>query len=192
MTAILLASSSPYRAQLLKKLNLDFATFNSNIDESPLPDETPLILAQRLAQAKAKAGAARFQQHLIIGSDQVAYCNGHILGKPGNREAAIEQLSQQSGLAVEFYTGICVFDSQSGRSFSDIDVCRVYFRRLNRQQIERYLDLEQPYDCAGSFKSEGYGIVLFEKIVGDDPNALVGLPLIKLAKLLAQFGIALP
>lgn len=192
MTAIVLASSSPYRAKLLKKLHLAFESFNSNIDESPLANEAPVALAQRLAFAKAKAGAARFQQHLIIGSDQVACCNGQILGKPGSREAAIDQLSRQSGQAVAFYTGICVFDSQSGSHVSEVDVCHVHFRRLSRQQIERYLDLEQPFDCAGSFKSEGYGIVLFEKIVGDDPNALIGLPLIKLTRLLAQFGIALP
>lgn len=192
MPDIVLASSSIYRAKLLKQLHLPFACTASNIDESPLKNETPVALAQRLSEAKARAVADQFPHHLIIGSDQVACCGNHILGKPGNRETAIQQLSQQSGQIVQFYTGISVLDSATGKCLSDVDVCNVHFRPLDLQQILRYLDIEQPYDCAGSFKSEAYGIVLFDKIVGDDPNALIGLPLIKLITLLTQFGIVLP
>lgn len=192
MPDIVLASGSPYRAKLLKKLDLAFSTCASNVDESPLPAETPVALAQRLSIAKARAAATDFPRHLIIGSDQVAACGDDILGKPGNQKSAIEQLLKQSGQTVLFYTGLCLFDSVAGTSLCDVDVCSVHFRHLDRAEILRYLDKEQPYDCAGSFKAEGYGIVLFEKIVGEDPNALIGLPLIKLRRMLAQFGIALP
>lgn len=192
MTAIVLASSSSYRAGLLKKLHIPFETFQPDIDESPVAGETPSGLAQRLAATKARAGAGRFPNHLIIGSDQVASCAGQSLGKPGDRETAIRQLRQQSGQVVDFYTAVCLYDSRSARLLIDVDHCWVQFRRLDTRQIERYVDLEQPYDCAGSFKSEGLGIVLFEKIVGEDPNALIGLPLIKLTNLLAQCGITLP
>jgi MAF protein len=192
MPDIVLASSSIYRAKLLKQLHLEFESVASNIDESRLPNETPAALALRLSEAKARAVNDQFQHHLIIGSDQVACCGEAILGKPGNRASAIEQLSQQSGQVVHFYTGISVLDSKSGKCLNDVDICSVHFRPLDRQQILRYLDVEQPYDCAGSFKSEAYGIVLFDKIVGEDPNALIGLPLIKLIALLAQFGIVLP
>lgn len=192
MPDIVLASSSTYRGMLLKKLHLTFETFASDIDESLLQNEAPIAMAQRLSEAKARAAAEHFPRHIIIGSDQLACCGDDILGKPGNQETATAQLRKQSGQVVKFYTGISVLDSGSDKLISDIDVCSVHFRNLNQQQIQRYLNLEQPYDCAGSFKSEGYGIVLFDRIVGEDPNALIGLPLIKLTALLAQFGIALP
>jgi len=192
MQNLVLASSSKYRQELLKKLHLDFIACGSYVDESPMPDEAPDELAIRLSLAKAQALAKSYPKHLIIGSDQVAACDQHLLGKPGNRENATQQLRAQSGQTVTFYTGICVLNSCSGEYFSDIDICSVHFRTLSEQQIEHYLDIDQPYDCAGSFKSEGYGITLFEKIEGEDPNALVGLPLIKLVRILQRFGLAIP
>lgn len=192
MTPIVLASSSPYRCNLLKKLHLEFDTYNGAIDESPLTGESPADLASRLSIDKAKAAASSHGNHLIIGSDQVAAIGDTLLGKPGNRDHAIRQLTEQSGRIVRFHTGICVLHSQSGRFLTDLDICEVHFRTLDSQQIQRYIDIEQPFDCAGSFKSEGYGITLFDKIVGDDPNALIGLPLIKLIALLGHFGVAIP
>ena len=189
MLPIVLASGSPYRADLLRKLQLDFICSPSQMDETPLPGESAAQLARRLALAKAQAISAAFPQHLIIGSDQVAVCGNEFLHKPGNRELAIRQLTQQSGQIAQFFTGICVLNSSTGESFSDIDLCSVHFKPLTEQQIIRYLDLEQPFDCAGSFKSEGLGIALFSRIEGEDPNALIGLPLIRLIKLLAQFGV---
>lgn len=189
---LVLASGSRYRAELLKKLGLDFITHASNIDESPLAGESADTLALRLAKAKADAAATHYAQHWIIGSDQVAVCDGTLLEKPGSRHQAIEQLDVQSGRSVTFHTSICVLDSRSGRCVSDMDLCTVQFKILDRQQIERYVDAEPSFDCVGSFKSEGYGIVLFDKIITEDPNALVGLPLIKLTRLFAQMGFVLP
>jgi len=192
MHALVLASSSRYRAQLLSKLLVTFTVCSSDVDETALAEETPEALAQRLAFEKASAVANRYPEHLIIGSDQVAVCDGRQLGKPGNRSQAIAQLHAQSGRIVTFHTAICVLDSASGRCLTDLDRCDVHFKTLSDAQIQRYVDLEHPFDCAGSFKSEGYGIVLFERIVGDDPNALIGLPLIKLVKILNQLGFDLP
>ena len=192
MQELVLASSSTYRGEILKKLHLDFISCSRMIDESPLPNEQADALAVRLSIAKAQAVAADYPHHLIIGSDQVATCGSRLLGKPGNRDNAIEQLTAQSGQKVTFYTGVCLLDSATGRHLSDIDVCNVYFRNLGDQEIRRYLDIDQPFDCAGSFKSEGYGITLFDKIEGEDPNALIGLPLIKLVRLLDGFGWSIP
>ncbi len=192
MQSIVLASGSLYRSSLLQKLHLKFVTFNSTIDESALPHETPKELAIRLSVAKATATAKKYCDHLIIGSDQVAAIGNTMMGKPGNRENAIQQLTMQSGQIVQFFTGICVLDSKSGRLLSDLDICEAHFRTLSAQQIQRYIDAEQPFDCAGGFKSEGFGIALFHKITGEDPNALIGLPLIKLIALLDQFGVAIP
>lgn len=189
MTAIVLASSSKYRRQLLEKLGLDFLSCSSDVDESPRPDESPEALVSRLSIAKAAAVGKTYPNHLVIGSDQVAVLGQEILGKPGRRDAAIQQLAKQSGRTVQFYTGICVLNSATGRYLTDLDVCSVHFKALESQQIQHYVDLDQPFDCAGSFKSEGLGIALFSKIVGEDPNALVGLPLIKLVGLLGQFGV---
>ncbi|MCK9606515.1 MAG: Maf family nucleotide pyrophosphatase [Methylomonas sp.] len=192
MQNLVLASSSKYRGQILNKLQLPFTSCGSAVNENPFPNERPNCLALRLATAKAQAVANTHPRHLIVGSDQVAVCEGILLGKPGDREGALRQLKLQSGKKVTFYTGICVLDSGSGILKTDLDTCHVFFRDLNEAQINRYLDKEQPYDCAGSFKSEGYGIALFSKIEGEDPNALIGLPLIKLINLLNQFGMAIP
>jgi MAF protein len=189
MLPIVLASGSQYRADLLRKLQLEFICCTSHVDETPLTGETAEQLARRLSLTKAQAISAAFPQHLIIGSDQVAVCGEEFLHKPGSREQAIQQLRQQSGRIAQFYTGVCVLNSSNGQSFSDIDLCKVHFKPLSEPQIIRYLDLEQPFDCAGSFKSEGLGIALFSRIEGDDPNALIGLPLIKLIGLLKQFAV---
>ncbi|MEI8574197.1 septum formation inhibitor Maf [Methylomonas sp. LW13] len=189
MTAIVLASSSKYRCQLLEKLGLAFLSCSSDVDESPQAGESPYALVRRLSLAKAEEVGKIYPNHLIIGSDQVAVLDQEILGKPGGRDAAIQQLAKQSGRTVQFYTGVCVFNSVSGRHLSDMDVCSVQFKTLTSSQIEKYIDLDRPFDCAGSFKSEGLGIALFSKIVGEDPNALVGLPLIKLVALLDKFGV---
>lgn len=192
MKELVLASSSKYRHSLLQKLQLPFTFYPADIDERPSPGEAPNDLAIRLAAEKARAITTQYKNHLIIGSDQVAICNGGLLGKPEDRMGAAKQLRAQSGHKTTFFTGICVLDSTTGLLRSGLDTCHVQFKVLTEQQIQRYLDHDQPYDCAGSFKSEGYGISLFEKFEGDDPNALIGLPLIKLISLLAEFGIEIP
>ena len=192
MQKIVLASSSKYRRELLKKLRIDFICDSSNSDESPHSNESASALAARLAGEKAQALAKKYPNHLIIGSDQVASCGNTLLGKPGDREKAFRQLKAQSGQIVTFFTGVCIVNSASGNTFTDIDICKVHFRNLSDSQIQRYLTIEQAFDCAGSFMSEGYGISLFSKIEGEDPNALIGLPLIKLIKLLDQCGFAIP
>jgi septum formation protein len=189
---IILGSTSPFRKELLNKLGLSFTTDAPDIDESRRGNEPPAEFVQRLALEKARAVATRHTNTLIIGSDQVACIGDAILGKPGNRERAIEQLTQASGQRVSFYTGLCLLNSNSGESQVICEPFHVYFRALNRAQIERYLDAEQPYNCAGSFKSEGLGISLFEKLEGDDPNALIGLPLIRLISMLEHEGISVP
>jgi septum formation protein len=186
---LILASSSPYRQALLKKLHLKFKAISPEVDERRLEHEVPEALALRLGKLKAQALCEKRPDHLIIGSDQVAVLNGQQLHKPGSRAKAIEQLQAASGNAVTFFTSICIINSNTLCCLTDLDVCTVYFKTLTRQQIEHYVDLEKPYDCAGSFKSESLGIALFEKIQGDDPNALTGLPLIKLISLLEKFGV---
>lgn len=186
---LILASSSDYRQNLLKKLNLEFITDSPNINEIPLPRESPKQTALRLSEAKANALLDRHPGSLVIGSDQVAVLNGYRLGKPGNRNKTIEQLSAASGKCMTFYTGIAVVNSSTNQVISDLDECNVYFKKLTPNQIERYVDLEQPFNCAGGFKSEGMGIALLNKIEGDDPNALIGLPLIKLIEILEKFGL---
>ncbi len=192
MQGLVLASNSKYRKELLQKLHLNFIARGSAIDETPLPGEPTDALAARLSEAKARRLAAEFPNHLIRGSDQGAVRDRQILGKPGNRVNAIRQLKAESGRIVTFYTGLFVLNTANDQYLSDIDICKVYFRKLDDSQIERYIDIDHPFDCAGSFKSEGYGITLFEKIEGQDPNALIGLPLIKLTRLLGQFGIKFP
>ncbi len=189
MKNIVLASSSVYRKQLLTKLQLSFSCHPADIDETAKVNESAEKLAIRLSKEKTQALRKHYPQHLIIGSDQVASLSDQILGKPGNHENCIKQLELQSGHAVNFFTGIYLLDSETGIKHSAVDLCTVYFRQLSRQQIIHYANLEKPYDCAGSFKSEGLGIALFEKIEGDDPNALIGLPLIKLISLLKKFDI---
>ncbi len=191
MKPIILASSSNYRKQLLLKLGITFTSIAPNIDESALDKESPKQLALRLAQEKAQAIQEHNSKHLIIASDQVASCNNKILGKPKNHRNSIQQLKLQSGQAVQFFTAVCVLDSSSNKIQTEIDICTVYFRKLTEQQIINYVNIEKPYDCAGGFKSEGLGITLLEKIEGDDPNALIGLPLIKLTSLLNNFGVSI-
>jgi MAF protein len=186
---LILASTSPFRKIILEKLNLDFECAKPNVDETALIDETAIELVERLAIEKAKAVARQFPNALIIGSDQVALSEGKILGKPHNFENGFKQLTSFSGKAVEFHTGLCVFDSSTGKSLSLVELFTVHFKKLSTQEITAYLNVEQPYNCAGSFKSEGLGICLFEKLEGDDPNTLIGLPLIKLISLLKAQGL---
>ncbi|ASM49676.1 hypothetical protein PESP_a1579 [Pseudoalteromonas espejiana DSM 9414] len=186
---LILASSSPFRQSLLQKFNLPFSTFSPGIDESAKQNESPEQLVKRLSEAKAREAINHFDQGLVIGSDQVAVFDGQILGKPHNKENAIKQLSLFSGQTVTFLTGLCVYDIASNKAKTLIEPFKVVFKTLTQKQIEAYCDAEQPYNCAGSFKSEGLGICLFEKLNGDDPNSLIGLPLIKLSQLLAEFNL---
>jgi septum formation protein len=187
---LVLASSSPYRQALLEKLGVEFQAASPRVDESSLADETAQALCVRLGLQKARALAARFPHHLIIGSDQVAELDGKRLGKPETRARAMGQLTAASGNTVIFYTSVCLLDTVSGVSRWDMDTTTVRFRALSAKQIARYLDREDALDCAGSFKSEGLGIALMEKLETEDPNALVGLPLIRLIRLLQGFGVA--
>ncbi|HCE39848.1 MAG: septum formation inhibitor Maf [Alcanivorax sp.] len=189
---LILASSSPFRRELLGKLGLAFDHHSPDIDESARPGETPTELVLRLARAKAAALAHRHPDALIIGSDQVAVIDGEVLGKPGDRDTAVAQLRRASGRTVTFLTGLCLLNAETGRPQSACERFTVHFRHLRDTQIERYIEVEQPLNCAGSFKSEGLGIVLFKSLEGRDPNALVGLPLILLTDFLAAEGVALP
>ncbi len=190
MIPLLLASSSPYRRQLLEKLQLTFNWERPNVDETPLLGEHPEELVLRLASAKAQSLALKYPQHLIIGSDQVAIFNNRIIGKPSNHENAFAQLKSCSGNKVIFYTGLCLFNSQTKTCHTQLETYQVHFRHLQDSQIENYLQRETPYDCAGSFKSEGLGISLFHSMEGRDPNSLIGLPLIALVDLLEKEGIS--
>jgi len=192
MQPILLASSSPYRRQLLEKLGLLFESESPDIDESALPDEQPYSLVKRLSLAKAEALRPRFEDHLIIASDQVASLNGRILTKPNGRDRAIDQLRLCSGQSVAFYTGLTVMNFSTQVTDTTVDTVEVTFRDLKQSSIERYIDQEQPFDCAGSFKVEGLGISLFSSLKGKDPNTLIGLPLIDLVSLLAKHGVEVP
>jgi len=189
---LVLASGSPYRRQLLDKLALPYQTCAPNIDESRHGNEAPDDYVARLAHEKAQAVARQYPRARIIGSDQAAVLDGRILGKPGNHERAREQLTAASGRTVLFLTGLCLYNAASGAEYREVVPFRVHFRTLEADAIERYLRQETPYDCAGSFKSEGFGITLFERLEGDDPNALIGLPLIRLAAMLRADGIPLP
>jgi septum formation protein len=186
---IVLASRSPFRKALLARLKLEFTTASPDIDESPLPGETAVGLATRLSRAKAQALSKRFPKHLIIGSDQVAMHGTKQLEKPANREKAIEQLRRVSGGRVCFHTGVCVFDSLYGRHLSGLESSVVYFRALTTSQIERYVQADRPYECAGGFKVESLGIALCERIESEDPNSLIGLPLMRLVRMLEAFGV---
>lgn len=192
MRPLVLASSSPYRRELLQRLQLPFVWQNPNVDEQIRTGEEAGMLVQRLAVAKAGALRNQFLQHLIIGSDQVAVLDGQILGKPGNMLAAHEQLRAASGRSLVFYTGLCLLDSHSGDLQVDCVPFTVHFRELSDGQIHRYLEKERPFNCAGSFKSEGLGISLFRATEGEDATALVGLPLIRLCDMLGQAGIEVP
>lgn len=189
---MVLASTSEYRRQLLERLEIPFVTAKPDTDESPLAGETPPETALRLAEAKARAVAARFPDALIIGSDQVACIGSRVFGKPGNHEKAVAQLQTLRGQTVVFHTALCLLDARTGAvQVRDVPT-ETRFRQLDDAEIERYLRREQPYNCAGSAKSEGLGIALLDYMRGDDPNALVGLPLIALCDMLRRSGVAVP
>jgi septum formation protein len=186
---LILASSSPYRRELLSRLGLPFQAISPDIDESPGPEEAPARLVERLAVAKARAISQRFPEALIIGSDQVVVYGSVIASKPGTHEEAVKQLRAASGKRIVLFTGLALLNSKSGTLQSDVVPYYVTFRSLTEVQIESYLRKEQPYQCAGSVKSEGLGITLIERFEGDDPNALVGLPLIRLIDMLKNEGV---
>ncbi|MEB6632066.1 Maf family protein [Kluyvera cryocrescens] len=186
MPELILASTSPYRKMLLDKLGLPFECAAPNVDELALPGETPRSLVLRLAQAKAQALAARYPNHLIIGSDQVCVLDGEITGKPHTEENARLQLKKASGNVVTFYTGLALYNSANGQLQTECEPFDVHFRHLSEQEINVYIRKESPLNCAGSFKSEGLGIALFDRLEGRDPNTLVGLPLIALCKMLRR------
>lgn len=187
---LILASTSPFRKSVLEKLGLAFECHAPEIDESPHAGETPSHLVERLSIAKAQAVAAHYQQALIIGSDQVAVIENDILGKPGNHNNAVAQLERASGKTVTFLTGLALVNAASGKIQAEVVSFKVVFRQLTRSQIMNYLNAEQPYNCAGSFKSEGLGIALFERLEGEDPNTLIGLPLIRLIRMLEKEGLS--
>lgn len=189
---LILASTSPYRRELLARLGLPFEVEAPGVDEVSLPDEAPEALALRLARLKAAAVAARHPAAWVIGSDQVAVLDGRTLGKPGTHAAAVAQLEAASGQPMQFHTAVCLHDAASGESAAELVTVRVRFRELDVGQIERYLQREQPYDCAGSARVEGLGISLLETVESDDPTALIGLPLIRLVTLLRHAGVQVP
>ena len=186
---LILASTSRYRRELLERLRLPFTVVAPQVDETAAPGEAPAALARRLALAKAQAVAAREPQAVVIGSDQVAELDGTALGKPGTHERAREQLRSMRGRAVRFHTAVAVARRASGFEQEQLVTVTVRFRALSDEEIERYLRLEQPYDCAGSAKCETLGIVLADAIESDDPTALVGLPLIRTAAMLRAAGV---
>jgi len=186
---LVLGSTSPFRKSLLEKLNIPFQCAKPDIDETPQVNESSIALVERLAIEKAKAVSKRHTDALIIGSDQVALCDDEILGKPHNFENGVIQLNKFSGKTVTFYTGLCVYNSKTQKTLSLVEPFNVHFNILSQQDIENYLHAEQPYNCAGSFKSEGLGICLFKKLEGNDPNTLIGLPLIQLVALLKEHGL---
>ena len=189
---LVLASTSPFRRELLTRLQIDFIQDSPEVDETPLVNENTTQLCQRLAIAKAQALSKKHPHHLIIGSDQAATFNGEIIGKPMTHANATQQLQRFSGQKLAFHTGLCLLNSETGLFQHHVEAFNVYFRTLTTEQIERYLQAEQPYQCAGSFKSEGLGISLFERLEGNDPTSLIGLPLIRLVTMLQQEGVMVP
>lgn len=186
---LILASSSPYRRELLERLKIPFEVIAPEVDETPRPGETPEKLVERLAVEKARKIAGKAPGTLVIGSDQVAVYNGRIVGKSHSHDKAVEQLRSASGRTVTLYTGLALVNADTRRVQCEVIPYRVTFRALTDAQIESYLRMEQPYSCAGSVKSEGLGIALLEKFEGDDPNTLIGLPLIRLVRMLENEGI---
>jgi septum formation protein len=187
---LILASTSPYRKALLERLQVDFVCDSPDIDESPLAGESVRDMVVRLAKFKAEAVAGKYPDALIIGSDQCAVLDGEILTKSGDFENAVKQLQKASGKRIVFHTGLYLLNTRTGHSQAACVPYTVVFKSLTQDMIEHYLKKEQPYNCAGSFKSEGLGIALFEKFEGDDPNALIGLPLIKLIEMLDNEGFS--
>tara|TARA_R110000787_G_scaffold20790_34_gene61975 strand:- start:2623 stop:3201 length:579 start_codon:yes stop_codon:yes gene_type:complete len=192
MSPLILASTSPYRAELLQRLRIPFEQIDPKVRETPEDDESAEKLAPRLARAKAEAVSRHHAGVWSLGSDQVAACLGRVLGKPGDRATACEQLSLMSGRSVAFVTALALINSDMPRPLTDMDVTVVKLRRLKPEEIERYVDAEPAFDCAGSFKMEGLGITLFEEIQSRDPTGLQGLPLIATARLLRKAGYLLP
>ncbi|PTA49935.1 septum formation inhibitor Maf [Shewanella morhuae] len=186
---LILASTSIYRQSLLQKLGLAFECCNPDIDETAHSNESAPALVLRLAKAKAFAGATQFVDGLIIGSDQVAVIDGQIIGKPHHFDNAVAQLTQASGKAITFYTGLALYNTATGMMNAEVEPFTVHFRQLSHAQIVAYVKKEEPYYCAGSFKSEGLGIALFTQLEGRDPNTLVGLPLILLTEMLLAQGV---
>lgn len=187
---LILASSSPYRRELLARLGIPFESVAPDVDETPHPNEAPPELVKRLAIAKARAVAEKHPKTLVVGSDQVVIYDGKIAGKPGNHANAVAQLRAASGKRITLFTGLALLNAATGRLQSEVVPYSVTFRRLTDAQIESYLRKEQPYGCAGSVKSEGLGVALIEHFDGDDPNALIGLPLIWLVRMLENEGVA--
>lgn len=188
MQTLVLASTSPFRQQILKKFGLPFQTCKPHTDETPLANESAADLVARLSQLKAKAGALQFKQALVIGSDQVALCNGEILSKPHTVDNAIAQLTKLNGNKVAFLTGLSVVNSDTNEIKTSVETFYVHFKQSTQAEIKAYVMAEMPLNCAGSFKSEALGISLFKKLEGDDPNTLIGLPMIKLTEMLNEFG----
>ncbi|GLQ31678.1 Maf family protein [Litoribrevibacter albus] len=188
-TPVILASSSPFRRQLLDKFQIDYQCISPDIDESPKASESPNELSLRLSIEKAKAVAKNLDTGLIIASDQVAEVDGLALGKPHTKENAIKQLMSMSGKTVTFHTGLCLLNASTGEYQSLVEPFYVTFRKLTEEQASNYVDKEDVLKCAGSFKSEALGIALFEKLEGEDPNTLIGLPLIKLNRMLENEGV---
>jgi septum formation protein len=188
--ALFLASTSPYRRALLERLRLPFSTEPPGVEEAGGGAEAPAVRAHRLALAKALAVAGRRPGAVVIGSDQVAECQGHVLGKPGTAAVAREQLAAASGTTVAFHTAVAVLHADGVTREMHTDLTRVRFRRLGAAEIERYVALDEPFDCAGSFRAEGLGVALFEAIESDDPTGLIGLPLIWLSGALARAGLS--
>lgn len=192
MTPLVLASTSRYRVELLNRLRLPFEQLAPNVNEAEKPGEAPEKLAARLARAKAEAVVKLRPDCWVLGSDQTASCMGKMLGKPGSRAAACEQLAHMSGRSAVFVTALALINSGMPRPLTDLDVTVVKLRRLKAAEIERYVDAETPFDCAGGFKAEGLGITLFDEIQSRDPTGLIGLPLIATARLLRKAGYELP
>lgn len=192
MVQLVLASTSPYRRQLLARLGLPFDQAKPMVDETPLPGESPLALSLRLAKAKAMALAPQYPQAWLIGSDQVAVCKGRLMGKPGTPQAALSQLQWQRGSVTSFHTAVCLFRADTGESQIQIVSTDVHWlgeSELSDTQLQRYIDLESPLDCAGAAKSEGLGTVLIQQMDTPDPTALIGLPMVALTKMLRAWGL---
>ena len=189
---ILLASSSQYRQGLLDRFLDDYETVSPGVDETPQDGEAPAALAARLARSKAEAVSSQHRESLIIGADQLAILDGQVLGKPGDHQKAVEQLLAASGKKVKFLTAVCVLDPVTRRRFEHTDKTTVRFRNFDRRLADAYLRHDEPYDCAGSFRIEGAGFVLFDSVSTDDPTALIGLPMIWLAGTLKELGYLLP
>ena len=186
---LILGSSSAYRRELLERLKIPFEIISPEIDETPLPDEPPEMLVERLSIAKAQVIADSNPGSLVIGSDQVAVHGNNIVGKPHDHDHAIQQLREASGKTISLYTGLALINADTGNIQSEVIPYKVVFRQLTDESIENYLHKEQPYKCAGSVKSEGLGIALLERFEGEDPNTLIGLPLIRLIRMLEQEGV---